>query len=123
MDIDVDAIIVVSDTAVVVVCGTVTVVVVVVVIVCGTVVVVVVVVCGTGVIVSYVVVDDEVVIEVMVSDFFGAKATNFNNRPRITATIIKPMTEVTILVRRLRHHLRITLTLGSYSMNAWLVCI
>jgi hypothetical protein len=61
----------------------------------------------SGIVVEYtsVVTDDVDVIVVVVSDFFGAKTTNFNISDRVIATIIRTIREIPMsLTRRFCHH-------------------
>lgn len=67
---------------------------------------------------------DGVVVVVMLSDFLGVRMTNFNNRERVTAKIVKTIAEMQmILIQRWCHHWRGLLFLVTSSTYAWLICI
>jgi hypothetical protein len=61
---------------------------------------------------------------VVLSGFFGAWLTNFNNRDRVITKMIKIIKKIIIsLFRWFRHHLRCLLCLMRYSLYICLLCI
>jgi len=72
---------------------------------------------------SVVTVDDDVLV-VIFSGFVGARMTNFNNKERVTAIIVKTIKEIPmILIQRWCHHLdRLWFPMSSW-MYAGLLCI